>query len=93
MLSIQKRYIIELVAIKGMNAYRKDQIGPPCKYLTDYNLPSPMQVELLASVFQHWVQTSSRQRISMNGLPNHYAEDTVRKLWTILAGNEPVDIH
>ena len=26
---------IELVAIKGMNAYRKDQIGPPCKYLID----------------------------------------------------------
>ena len=51
-----------------------------------------MQVELLASVFQHWVHTSSRQRISMNGLPNLYAEDTVRKVWTILVGNEPVDI-
>ena len=24
---------IELVAIKGMNAYRNEQIGPPCKYL------------------------------------------------------------
>ena len=76
-----------------MNAYRKDQIGPPCKYLTDYNLPSPMQVELLASVFQHWVQSSTRQRISMNGLLNNYAEVTARKVWTVLAGNEPVDIH
>ena len=73
-----------------MKAYRKDQIGPPCKYL--YNLPSPMQVEPLASVFQHWVHISSRQQISMNGLPNLYAEDTVRKVWTILVGNEPVDI-
>ena len=59
----------------------------------DYNLPSPMQVELLASVFQHWVHISSRQRISMNGLPNLYAEDTIRKVWTILVDNEPVDIH
>ena len=24
---------------------------------------------------------------------NHYAEHTVRKVWTVLAGNEPVDIH
>ena len=24
---------IELVAIKGMHAYRNDQIGPQCKYL------------------------------------------------------------
>jgi hypothetical protein len=84
---------IELVAIEGMNAYCKNQIGPPCKYLTGYNLPSPMQLELLASVFQHWVQISSQQRISMSGLPNLYAEDTVGKVWTILVGNEPVDIH
>ena len=54
----------------------------------DYNLPSPMQVERLASVFQHWVQTYSREKISRNGLLNH----TVRKVWTVLAGNKPVDI-
>ena len=30
---------IRLVAIEGINAYRKNQIGPTCKYLTGYNLP------------------------------------------------------
>ena len=43
-----------------------------------------MQVERLASVFQHWVQTSLWQIISVNGLLNHYAVDTVRKVWTVL---------
>ena len=29
----------------------------------------------------------------MNGSLKHYAVDTVRKVWTVFAGYEPVDVH
>jgi hypothetical protein len=56
---------------------------------------SQLHVVWIASVCQHWAQTCSRDgRISINGLIlKQNAVDTARKVWTVVAGNEPVDVH
>ena len=45
----------------------------------------------IASVCQHWTQTSSSKRISMNGSLKQYDVDTAREVWAVLASNEPMD--
>jgi hypothetical protein len=56
-------------------------------------LSDPLHAARIASVCQHWAQTSSRQRNSVNESLKHYAVDTARKAWTVSAGYEPVGAH
>jgi hypothetical protein len=66
------------VAVRGLN--RQTYTG------------SIASIVRLASVCQHWVPTSLRQKMSMNISLKYYAVDTVRKVWTVLSGNEPMDV-
>ena len=50
-----------------------------------YVLMGPLHAERIASLCQQWAQTFSRQRNSITATLKHYAVDTVRKAWTVLA--------
>jgi hypothetical protein len=50
-------------------------------------------VSLPTNIRHRRAPNCSRETISINGLLKQYAVDRVRKVWTVLAGIEPVEDH